>query len=296
MTEPRDDEAGREALVERFALALVSNPAWYENAVKASHADGPRLAEQVWARAHDIVYARPAPPAATAPSGESSQHAATVPQKGSNARREGELRSGGGEAPGVPRRTSHGEATREPDGGGRAVDAASSVQGRTGRDGVRCATPGGADIHREHPAALSSERGSVRGGKEGQGGATDGGRVAGGAAIGDAVMGCGDSATPRDEAAALLREVATLLNGGDTRPERDLCARIDAYLRALASAALAAQPAAGRGREDGYGIDLSNIRLSELPPFGKVYRYSEKDDAWLPTERAPGPEGGERSA
>jgi hypothetical protein len=72
MTEPRDDEAGREALVERFALALVSNPAWYENAVKASHADGPRLAEQVWARAHDIVYARPAPPAATAPSGEDS--------------------------------------------------------------------------------------------------------------------------------------------------------------------------------------------------------------------------------
>jgi hypothetical protein len=36
---------------------------------------------------------------------------------------------------------------------------------------------------------------------------------------------------PRDEAAALLREVATLLNGGDTRPERDICQRIDAYLR-----------------------------------------------------------------
>jgi hypothetical protein len=84
MTEPRDDEAGREALVERFALALVSNPAWYENAVKASHADGPRLAEQVWARAHDIVYARPAPIAATAPS-EASDEAVTAPSSTSDA-------------------------------------------------------------------------------------------------------------------------------------------------------------------------------------------------------------------
>jgi hypothetical protein len=216
MTEPRDDEAGREALVERFALALVSNPAWYENAVKASHADGPRLAEQVWARAHDIVYARPAPPAATAPSGEDSLGALPAME------------------------------TPRP----RTISGAGNV-------------------------SASCDEGS--------------------------------QTPPRDEAAALLREAREVLERyavGWTDDGRSfdnvaviaMRARIDAYLRALASAALAAQPAAGRGREDGYGIDLSNIRLSELPPFGKVYRYSEKDDAWLPTERAPGPEGGERSA
>jgi hypothetical protein len=40
-----------------------------------------------------------------------------------------------------------------------------------------------------------------------------------------------EAPTPRDEAAALLREAATLLNGGDTQRERDICQRIDAYLR-----------------------------------------------------------------
>lgn len=41
--------------VERFAFALASNPAWYENAVKASHAGEGPLAKLLWARARDLA-------------------------------------------------------------------------------------------------------------------------------------------------------------------------------------------------------------------------------------------------
>jgi hypothetical protein len=115
------------------------------------------------------------------------------------------------------------------------------------------------------------------------------------------------SAPPRDEAAALLREarvfVKRLRRGEDEDGAPKLLERIDAYLRRAEQYGaerltlyIVSPPSDGDTfemggrkfviREQGFGVDLSNIRLSELPPFGKVYRYSEKDDAWLPTEPA----------
>lgn len=51
----RTGEAERHDLALRFALAVVGNPAWYESAVKESHADGPGLALQAAARGFNLA-------------------------------------------------------------------------------------------------------------------------------------------------------------------------------------------------------------------------------------------------